>query len=340
MFNVNELVGRNCSHPGKKPWQPPQWCGDSPASWDTTSVRRLLEFVRDHQQGGRMEPPVAFELGNELFKPPHLSHAQAAAALEAFAELVTDVWKSAPSLAGGRRLLPPLVFGSGTNDCGSNRNDEGFTAVDGVVVKGFSFHNYPDGGVNMSNVLNASWLRHDALSGGKVCLAEWEAGCPASGFKKAGVQLAVTKSNAGHLSHEFMHGFFMMVVLGQLAKEGVALVARWSVTSLLKTVVVAATVMAAETVYYDAASDFWLYYFYNQTVGHAVLGVTGDDGSGVLVYARCAALTAHGPANQSTVPVGAVTLLVVNPSNRSVALSLGSGVASTLPRVEYLSSMY
>ena len=27
MFDFNEIVGRNCTHEGIKPWQPAHWCG-------------------------------------------------------------------------------------------------------------------------------------------------------------------------------------------------------------------------------------------------------------------------------------------------------------------------
>jgi hypothetical protein len=131
--------------------------------------------------------------------------------------------------------------------------------------------------------------------------------------------------------------------LGQFARRGAAMVARWDVGHLLG---LPRQVQRGSPAVYAVASDFWLYYFYNRTVGHAVLDVSGDESSGadgaggVLVYAHCAAPTARGPGpSGGSVPPGAVTLLVANPGNAPVALSLDprtSGVASTLARVEYV----
>ena len=62
MFDVNELVGRNCSQPGLKPWQPPQWCGGDPLPWNTSSVRMLLEHLH-----ARLDPTlIAFELVSDI----------------------------------------------------------------------------------------------------------------------------------------------------------------------------------------------------------------------------------------------------------------------------------
>ena len=168
---------------------------------------------------------------------------------------------------------------------------------------------------------------------------------------------AITESNAelgsvggGADVSSFMHGFFMVAELGQMAQRGVSLVARWSVTTLLKKVKASANAKdgdahrsgsssgsgGAAPYHYSAASDFWLYLLHNQTMGHGVLGVSGDDvaGSDVLVYAHCAASTVQQPST-SPVPKGAVTVLVANPSTRTATVSL-AGVKSTLPRLEYV----
>jgi len=76
MFDLNELTGRNCSQKGLKPWQPDEWCGDKPLVWDTKPLRAFLEAIRD--EGLVSEGIMGFELGNELFRPPHLSHETAA----------------------------------------------------------------------------------------------------------------------------------------------------------------------------------------------------------------------------------------------------------------------
>ena len=51
LFDLDELEGRNCTQPALKPWQPPQWCGDPAAPWDTAPLRGLLEHVRDVSPG-------------------------------------------------------------------------------------------------------------------------------------------------------------------------------------------------------------------------------------------------------------------------------------------------
>lgn len=119
----------------------------------------------------------------------------------------------------------------------------------------------------------------------------------------------------------FIHGFFSITQLGKFALAGASLVARWGVPDLFDV-----HNSAARFDPDGVAADLFLYVLYNRTVGHGVLNVTGDDGSGALVFAHCAA--AHTFADNGT-----VTLLVANPSASPVSLGLPM---PTLPRLEYV----
>ena len=147
--------------------------------WQVSRVRMLLEFVRDRGavKGG---PLVAFELGNELFQPPHLSPATAAKDIALFAALVAEVWNATTA------AHPLPIYAPGTNDCSHSNDSEVFAAADGVI-HGFSFHNYPKSGVNMTQVLNSSWLRSndDMMRGGVFCLETWES----DGYKERGLAM-------------------------------------------------------------------------------------------------------------------------------------------------------
>ena len=102
LFNFNELTGRDCTQVALKPWQPDQYCGNDPgesfhilisihhtlnyappsAPWNTSAVSLLLNHIRAL---GRDDELVGFELGNELFQPPHLPQETAAEDVKTFA---------------------------------------------------------------------------------------------------------------------------------------------------------------------------------------------------------------------------------------------------------------
>jgi hypothetical protein len=313
MFDFNELTGRDCSLPGPQPWQPAQYCGENPAPWNTTKVKMLLEHIRDLDRDADL---VGFELGNELFQPPHLTKETAAEDIITFSELVREVWHPA---------TPPDVFAPGTNNCRSSNHSVIFEAIDGHI-QGFSFHNYPegdgmedDGSVKdpMATVLNSTWLRYDAIETPQQCLDLWEGG----GYKAKGVQIAVTETSANILTDAFGHGFFSLSLLGQLAKLGATMVSRWSLTNLISSV----TSDGVRT--YSVAADYFFNIFHGLTMGHGVLDVSGDDaeGSDILVYAHCSAPT--------EAPAGSVTLMIANPSSQAVMLLVN---LPTLPRTEYV----
>ena len=48
IFDLNELIGRNCSQPSRNghAGKGPEWCGDVPARWDLAPVRALLQHIR------------------------------------------------------------------------------------------------------------------------------------------------------------------------------------------------------------------------------------------------------------------------------------------------------
>lgn len=171
LFDLNELAGRNCTRPGVKPWQPAQWCGDPPAAWDTGPLRGLLEHIRSRD----LEGFIGFEVGNELFRPPHISHATASADVATLAALLKQVWGT---------VDPPRFYSSGTNDCDVNDNVDIMSALEAVKSpRGLSFHSYPadrsgwwDKNDLASYLLNTTWLRHETLAQVAPCLVAWNNG--------------------------------------------------------------------------------------------------------------------------------------------------------------------
>ena len=165
------------------------------------------------------------------------------------------------------------------------------------------------------------------------CLRAWN-----SGPRAAGVLAAVTEAAAmcgfntippgAPTTSSFIHGFFSIAQLGQFAREGIALLARWGIPQLLGLDYRSAapgTPWDPSTV----AADLFLYVLYNRTVGRRVLQVSGDEASDALVYAHCTAVGDHHLQSSN----GSVTLMAANPSAVSVALSLS---LPTLPRLEYV----
>ena len=135
VFDFNELTGRNCTQPGPKPWQPPQFCGEAPATWNTTSVLLLLRHIERRQDRADRRrdrtDDLIFELGNEPFAPPHLTEETVAEDIAGFASLVRQVW--------GERAHP-AIFAPGTNTCGRDDNGVVLQRLEGVI-QGLSLHN-------------------------------------------------------------------------------------------------------------------------------------------------------------------------------------------------------
>lgn len=89
-----------------------------------------------------------------------------------------------------------------------------------------------------SFLLNESWLRHDIISRTAPCLAAWNDGPRAAGVLAAVTEAAAMCGSTGiqpgaPTTSSFIHGFFSIAQLGQFAREGVALLARWGIPQLL-----------------------------------------------------------------------------------------------------------
>ena len=214
LFDLNVLAGRNCTQPDPHPRAhtvgmghetfgkgvPDEWCGDHPAPWNTSTVRMLLEHIRNSNLSDSLSPHrfVGFELGNELFAPKHITPRTAAGDIATAAELLRSVWaQNVPS--DGRQ--PPRLYATGTNDC-QRRNNSGTMAAllpSNLGMRGgFSWHSYPGNAQTFWNksdltsfLLNASWLRHEIISRTAPCLRAWN-----DGPRAAGVLAAVTEAAA------------------------------------------------------------------------------------------------------------------------------------------------
>ena len=61
LFDLNELIGRNCTEAGKR--GKGEWCGDAPSPWETRPVLALLQHIAGRNESGQAVP-IGFELGN------------------------------------------------------------------------------------------------------------------------------------------------------------------------------------------------------------------------------------------------------------------------------------
>ena len=206
LFDLNELIGRNCTWPGPHPWNPPEWCGDKPATWDLAPVRGLLTHIA--QRG--LEGIVGFELGNELFMPPHLSHESVDSDVLALSSLLAQTW-------GGSA---PRLFATGTNDCMQHSNNCSATLSTLARVSapvGFSFHSYPGNAPGRwwnasdltSYLLNATWLRTATLAATAPCLAAWNRGPRSKGIVAAVTEAAATygRQDVWQARHGVLYSF-------------------------------------------------------------------------------------------------------------------------------------
>jgi hypothetical protein len=239
----------------------------------------------------------------------------------------------------GERKAAPRFYASGTNDChrvGSNETIKALVQLrESGADAGFSFHSYPGNlqhGWNKSDLtsflLNTTWLRTEVLADGAACLPVLaDQGTSQMPFAITEAQSMCGGSFApgAPTTASFINGFFTIANLGQWARAGAALVARWGIPQLLNL-----GGASAKTSGWDPSqisSDFFLYHIYSTTVGSGVLRVDGDAGSDALVYAHCAS-ERYG-AN------GTVTVFAANPSSRVMNLKLSSSVPTT-PRIEWV----
>ena len=346
LFDLNELVGRNCTEAGKR--GKGEWCGDAPSPWETKPVLALLQHLAARNESGQAVP-IGFELGNvrsntrpllcpppgrrltetaclsvqELFAPQHLPRDVAVGDIQTLAGMMRQIW-------GERSPGPaPRFYASGTNDCNRLDSSETIGALlhlrEGGADAGFSFHSYPGNlqqGWNKSDLtsflLNTTWLRTEMLADGAACLPVL-----------ARLPFAVTEAQSmcggsfapgAPTTASFINGFFTIANLGQWARAGASLVARWGIPELLM-------LGGAGWDTSQISSDFFLYHIYSTTVGHGVLRVDGDEASDVLMYAHCA--SEHYGAN------GTVTVFAANPSPRAVSLKLSPSMPTT-PRMEWV----
>jgi hypothetical protein len=107
--------------------------------------------------------------------------------------------------------------------------------------------------------------------------------------------------------HSFINGFFSIANLGQWARAGASLVARWGIPELLN-------LGSAKWDPSLISSDFFLYQVYQATVGRGVLSVGGDGASNAVVYAHC--------ASERYKSNGSVTVFAANPSLVVVTLKV------------------
>jgi len=324
MFDLNELAGRDCTQKGQKPWQPNSWCGDTPNRWDMQPLRHFLRYIKQSEMSGI----VAFELGNELFRPLHLSHETAVSDIRALGPILKEIFGEAS---------PPL-YATGTNDCDGNDNSdimEGLLATgkaNGIPV-GFSCHSYPGDMVKIDKhgldlrtiLLNSTWLRAVTTAQIAPCLKAWN-----NGPREAGLRFAITEasSHSGRSmpdspdTTDFIQGFFSLAQFGQFARAGVDVLARWGIPGMLGLNKGGSGSGTSST---NVASDYFLYRLFRDLVGPGVLGVTGDEASGALVYAHCAGGERYGTN-------GSVAVFVSNPSDAAVTLNLS---LPSIPRFEW-----
>ena len=159
LFDLNELIGRNCTQPIPSNPAKSEWCGDPPAPWDIAPVISLLEHVHARNESG-LPAPLGYEMGNELFAPRHMTEAAAVKDIDTLAGLLKDVYRGQP---------PPRFFATGTNDCNRNSNRDTIAAlVRTKMDTGFSFHSYP-GNRESEHPSSICW-RPVSLTGVCCCL--------------------------------------------------------------------------------------------------------------------------------------------------------------------------
>jgi hypothetical protein len=379
LFDLNELYGRNCNttRPGCPSCS--DWCGlpaDGFPPWDTSNVRAFLQRLHDDGAAGGANALFGFEVGNEL--AGHLDPAQNARDVVQLSGIIGEIWADAPA------SQRPGFYAPSTDNCWTQDTLHIMQNVTGHVT-GFTFHGYPAGdGHNLLQLLtNASWLRSGIMSGSdaQACIADWN-GAP----RAEGMQLWVTEASSSWnwagatdppwppgmpAQNSFMHGFFTIPELGQYARAGVPVVARWchALGGSFSTLD-----YDKQRDRFDVAADFWVMLAQKRLMGDAVLAVTGDDapGSAALVYAQCAAhsalvaaaappfdlgLARHVDAGRpaleilgrlgAVVPVGggggngSVSIMAVNVAAEAASLTLladgGSGAhIATTPRLEWV----
>jgi hypothetical protein len=275
-LDLNELYGRVCNQTSPTNPSDNEWCV---GAWDMRNVAALLQRLHDDGAvGGTNVSLFGFELGNEL--SGHITTATNIDDITAMAQLLRAVWDDAPA--------PPPLYAPALADCSDPAALSILAALVGVA-SGFSYHSYPLGGtIDLSKLLNASWLRTGVIpvGGSERCIAAWDA---AGGPRSHGLQLWITEAASSYswqlpppAQNSVADGYFTLAQYGQYARTGVGIVARWSFNepNAFATVVQNGT-------RWDVAADYWLLVAMKALLGPGVLAVAGDAGSDIVAYAQC-----------------------------------------------------
>eukprot|EP00730_Choanoeca_flexa_P000917 TRINITY_DN10398_c0_g1_i5.p1 TRINITY_DN10398_c0_g1~~TRINITY_DN10398_c0_g1_i5.p1 ORF type:complete len:329 (+),score=56.15 TRINITY_DN10398_c0_g1_i5:521-1507(+) len=262
-FDLNELQGRNCSR--------------NPSGLNCTGywhTRNVYDFLSSVQQHNLLKDVnfVGWELGNELTTPHHLDPRTNVEDALKLVQMVKDIWSNSSSR--------PAVLGPSTDVC--NNNSAHYMQATQDQLAAFSFHSYPDGNdaASYRDLLTPHWLKvnillEDQNSDSALCIRQWN-----KGPRQAGMQLYVTETNSGYapkLYTYFINGFWYMASLGQYAKTGIGMHARWSLIgrnfSLL---------LPNGTV----STDYFVALGFQSHMGNRVYN-TSVDNDDILAYAHC-----------------------------------------------------
>lgn len=343
MFMLSELYGRDCQQPVPGcPSCDKQWCV---GAWDTSNVRAFLQHVHDEKL---LQPGDSFELGNELVG--HLPAPNTTDDIKRLAVMLDEIWADVPATARPRLYAPSTDACGNPAQLQIMANITGFPRVAGFTFHAYPGQSGEGANALIDILTNATWLRTQIMRGSEafMCIDAWQAGPQA-----ANLELLVTESSSSWnlplpppAQNSFLNGFFTIAELGQCvsapaaagggalssppacaraspfhpaallfaprryAATGVSLVARWafSENSPFGTVIFNET-----SKQWDAAHDYFILRAHKSVVGPAVLAVSGDEASDVLVYAYC------GQARN-----GSVVIAAANPSLADVDLTFGS----------------
>ena len=277
-LDLSELYGRVCNNTNPSDPSGNQWCT---GAWDTSNLRALLQRLHDD---GAVDSPqtalFAFELGNEL--TGHISRDTNLQDVATAAGMLASIWKD--------KTAPPPLYAPAISDASLPDAIPILEALPSIpAVAGFSFHSYPlgNGGAGLApQLLNASWLRSGALGSAPPLLSAWSA---PGGPRALGLGVWVTEASSSYNwavpppgQNSVLNNYYTVAQYGQYSRTGVGVVARWSFNEPNPF----ATIVQNGS-RWDVAADFWVLKAIKALLGPEVLGVSGDEGSGVAAYAYC-----------------------------------------------------
>ena len=318
-FDLNELAGRTC-HDQDDPTikHNASYCL---GEWDTSNTREFLQFItRKNLTAGL----VALELGNELTRmQPHwkgiLTINQTIQDFHALSAAIDEVW-------AGTQLPRPMLMGPASSVC-VEQDVVRFLRETAGVLGSYSFHSYEDGsGANMwADIANASWLREH----GPLGTSKWTNGntsaCTAAVQTAAAEGITpevwLTETNSAYKnqpngSNAFLNLYWYATSLGQYAAAGLTIHNYFTLTQgRLAMLGCGLDVGMCAEDKLRPNPTYFLAVLHKRLVGTRVLAVSTSDESGSpLVFAHCARARA-----------GGVVLMVVNPAQSKVMLSVGLG---------------